>query len=51
MNTGALPTAFQARTGELTAPGIIFSARAKRAFYFILEFFITMDFCSLALDV
>src|SRR5579863_4634896 len=40
IKTGVRPTAFQARTGELTAPGIFFAARAKRAVEFLYELFI-----------
>jgi hypothetical protein len=34
---GAAPTAFQARTGELTAPGILTIARLKSSFEFLRE--------------
>src|SRR5208282_506484 len=34
---GAPPTAFHARTGEFTAPGMFFSARANRSFDFLFE--------------
>src|SRR5690349_15209043 len=44
MKAGVWPTAFQARTGELTAPGIFFAARAKRAAEFSCEIFIGIRF-------
>src|SRR5208283_129501 len=43
---GAPPTASQARTGELTAPGIFSEARSKRAEDFLFNIIIAERFCS-----
>src|SRR6267378_3965172 len=37
MKIGAAPTAFQARTGEFTAPGIVTTARLKSSSEFLRE--------------
>ena len=44
MKIGALPTAFHARTGEFTAPGILTLARLKSSSDFFLD--VIADFCT-----